>query len=184
MLRKLLFFSVLMANAAFANSMGWPAREELPEWLSVDIDIPARWGSPLAVNLYSSFRIKITNKRDSEVHILNMRFVEPRFLLIKKDGSSVTLSVPIAKLRAPESNPSLILGRRSEIGFEIEFERPANPASTMEGDVVFEVKVVFVAGDIVERREADGRINPDVGWLEGFDYTITRRLGVAQRLLK
>ena len=126
----------------------------------------------------------MTNKRDTEVHILNMRFIEPRFLLIKKDGSSVPLSVPIPKLRTPESNPGLILGPRSEIGFEIEFDRPANPISTMEGDIVFEVKVVFVAGDIVERREADGRINPDVGWLEGFDYTITRRLGVAQRLLK
>ena len=37
---------------------------------------------------------------------------------------------------------------------------------------------------IVERRDADGRINPDVGWLDGFDYTVTTRLEVAQRLLK
>jgi hypothetical protein len=184
MIRKILLFAVILVNAAFANSMGWPPRQELPKWLSVDIDIPPLWGSQSSFDQYSAFRIKLTNKRDSEVRILNMHFSDPRFLLIKNDGSSVQLTVPISKLRTPESNPGITLGSHSEVGFEIEFDRPASPAASLEGDIVFEVKVAFVAGDVVERREADGRINMNVGWLDGFDYTVTRRLSIAKRLLK
>jgi hypothetical protein len=184
MLRKIFILAVIVTNVAFANSIGWPPKEELPEWLLVAIDIPPRWGSQLAVDLHGVFRIKLRNKRDSDVRILNVRFFDPQFLLIKKDGSSVPLTVPMGQLRKPELNPGMTLGARSEVGFEIEMDRPASSGIPLEGDVVFEVKVGFVAGDIVERREADGRVNPNVGWLEGFDYTVVLRLIGAKRLLK
>ena len=44
---------------------------------------------------------------------------------------------------------------------------------------MFEVKVVFVAGGYRGETKRMVFINPDVGWLDGFDYTVIRRLGVA-----
>jgi hypothetical protein len=184
MIRKILFLAVIIANAVFANSIGWPPKQELPEWLSVDIDIPPLWGSQLSFDLYSTIRIKLINKRSSEVRILNVRFFDPQFLLIKKDGSIVPIAIPIQRLRKPELNPGMTLGAHSEVGFEIEMDRPASTSIPLEGDVVFEVKIGFVAGDIVERHEADGRINTNVGSLDGFDYTVVCRLTGAKRLLK
>jgi len=177
MILKLFPLSLLFVTVAFANSMGWPIKKELPNQLSVTIDIPPTWGSEFAVDAHSSFRVNVSNKRNADLHLLNVSFIEPRFLLIKEDGSEVQLDVPIKNLKGPESNPGITLGPSSGIGFKVEMDRPVSPVLTA-GTVMLEVKITFVAGDIVE--DQDGKS----GYLDGFNYTIVRRLSGADRLFK
>ncbi|MEO7097953.1 MAG: hypothetical protein ABI162_01230 [Luteolibacter sp.] len=163
---------------ACANSIGWPEKKELPDQLSVTLDVPPTWGSKSAVEDHCSFRVNVSNKRNADLQLLNVSFVEPRFLLLKGDGTEVELDVPIKNLHGPSTNPGITIGPSSGIGFKVEMARPALPAVLKDGTVVLEVRITLVAGDIVEDR--DGK----AGYLDGFHYQLVRRLSGAERLLK
>jgi hypothetical protein len=45
MILKIFPLSVIFVTTAFAISMVWPEKKELPDQLSVTIDIPPTWGS-------------------------------------------------------------------------------------------------------------------------------------------
>ncbi len=176
MIRNIILLSVLLAPA-FGNSMGWPVKKELPDSISVGIDVPPTWGSKSAVDDHSAFRVTISNKRNSDLQLLNISFSEPRFVLVKGDGSEVHLDIPVKNLSEPNYNPGITLGPLSQSGFKIEMDRPVRPADLKEGTIVLDVKISFVAGDIVEGEDRRG-------YLEGFNYTMICRMSGAERLLK
>lgn len=157
--------------------MGWPEKE-LPEDLTVTVDMPPVWGAKAVLDERGTFRVNISNKQAKDLHLLNLWFREPRLLLVKEDGQEVPLEVSIKKLESPSSNPGLTLGSTSTIGFKVAMERPVVPADFKNAKIVFEVKIQFVAGDIVEKKEQGS------GYLDGFTYTAVRRLSGADRLLK
>lgn len=126
MILKLLALSLILSATTFANSRGWPVKSELPEFLSVVADVPPIWGSADVVQSRCTFRVTLSNKRDTVLQLLNLNLVESRFMLIKADGTEVEWHIP-KNIEGPGTNPGLTLGANSQIGFEIQMDRPLFP---------------------------------------------------------
>ncbi|MEI7955262.1 MAG: hypothetical protein WCJ66_08845 [Verrucomicrobiota bacterium] len=170
---------LLASSSASLASGGFPKASHFPEWLSVAVDVPKPSGSQAAIREQCSFRVTFKSDRKSEIQILDLNCSEPHFWVVKKNGTKRELTVKIEDLYCPTLKSGLTIPARGQLDFPVEMKRLLRPTINANAKLVFEIKVAFVMGEIVDRIAADGSIHSEVN---GFQYDVILKVPDAERL--